>query len=101
LFCGWICPQTIFMEMVFRKIEIWIEGDHKKRKHLDDGPWTNEKVLKKTAKHILFLLLSFLIGNTFLSYLIGSEALLKIITEPLSQHWVGFFSIWIFTLVFY
>jgi cytochrome c oxidase accessory protein FixG len=101
LFCGWICPQTIFMEMVFRKIEIWIEGDHRKRKKLDDGPLTKVKVFKKTLKHFLFILLSFLIANTFLAYIIGSENLIKTITEPVDRHWVGFASIWIFTSAFY
>jgi cytochrome c oxidase accessory protein FixG len=101
IFCGWICPQTIFMEMVFRKIEIWIEGDPKKRKKLDEGPLTREKVIKKTAKHSIFILISFLIANTFLAYIIGSGSLIRIITEPVSVHLVGFGSIWVFTLVFY
>jgi cytochrome c oxidase accessory protein FixG len=101
IFCGWICPQTIFMEMVFRKIEEWIEGDARQRKKLDAGPWTNEKAFKKTAKHTIFIIVSFLIANTFLAYIIGSENLLKIITEPVNRHWVGFASIWVFTLVFY
>lgn len=101
IFCGWICPQTIFMEMVFRKIEIWIEGDANKRKKLDAGPWTNDKLFKKTAKHVLFLIVSFLIANTFLAYLTGSENLIKIITEPVWRHWVGFASIWVFTIIFY
>ncbi|SHN14142.1 cytochrome c oxidase accessory protein CcoG [Mucilaginibacter sp. OK098] len=101
IFCGWICPQTIFMEMVFRKVEIWIEGDANKRKKLDAGPWDKDKVQKKTLKHFLFLVLSFLIANTFLAYIIGSENLVKIITQPINLHWVGFFSIWVFTIVFY
>ncbi len=101
VFCGWICPQTIFMEMVFRKIEIWIEGDPKSRRKLDEGPLTQEKLLKKTAKHLIFLVLSFLIANTFLAYMIGSENLFKIMIEPVNLHWVGFFSIWVFTLAFY
>jgi cytochrome c oxidase accessory protein FixG len=101
VFCGWICPQTIFMEMVFRKIEYWIEGDAGKRKALDASPWDNQKVIKKTTKHLLFLLVSFLIANTFLAYLIGSESLLKIITEPVAAHWAGFISIWVFTMLFY
>ncbi|PJJ83540.1 cytochrome c oxidase accessory protein CcoG [Mucilaginibacter auburnensis] len=101
IFCGWICPQTIFMEMVFRKIEEFIEGDARKRKKLDDGPWTFEKRWKKAVKHFVFLLISFLIANTFLAYIIGSEQLLSIITEPVSHHIVGFISIWIFTAVFY
>lgn len=101
IFCGWICPQTIFMEMVFRKIEELIEGGARKRKKLDDGPWTFEKKWKKAVKHFVFLLISFLIANTFLAYIIGSEQLLSIITEPVSVHLVGFISIWIFTAVFY
>ncbi|MDB5145495.1 MAG: cytochrome c oxidase accessory protein FixG [Mucilaginibacter sp.] len=101
IFCGWICPQTIFMEMVFRKVEIWIEGDANKRKKLDAAPWNKDKIAKKTFKHMLFLIISFLIANTFLAYIIGSENLLKIITQPINMHWVGFFSIWLFTLVFY
>src|SRR5690606_99738 len=39
IFCGWACPQTIFMEMVFRKIEYWIEGDAKDQRKLDAAPW--------------------------------------------------------------
>ena len=101
IFCGWICPQTIFMEMVFRKIEEWIEGDAHKRKKLDVSPWTSEKVIKKTAKTVVFLLISFLIANTFLAYIIGSDALIKIITEPVTLHWAGFISIWFFTVIFY
>lgn len=101
IFCGWICPQTVFMEMVFRKIEVWIEGDVRKRKKLDAQPWDREKLIKKGSKHIIFLLLSFLIANTFLAYIIGSDALYKIMTEPVSQHIVGFIAIWVFTTVFY
>jgi cytochrome c oxidase accessory protein FixG len=101
IFCGWICPQTIFMEMLFRKVEIWIEGAPSKRKKLDAGPWDKEKIIKKTSKHILFIIISFLIANTFLAYLIGSQNLIKIITEPVTEHWVGFGSICVFTIVFY
>ncbi|MBS1530747.1 MAG: cytochrome c oxidase accessory protein CcoG [Bacteroidetes bacterium] len=101
VFCGWVCPQTIFMEMVFRKIEIWIEGDAKRRRKLDEGPMTREKIVKKTSKHLIFVILSFLIANTFLAYIIGSDNLIRIMTEPVSLHVVGFVSIWVFTLAFY
>ncbi|MEJ2882397.1 cytochrome c oxidase accessory protein CcoG [Pedobacter sp. GR22-6] len=100
-FCGWACPQTIFMEMVFRKIEIWIEGDQLKRRKLDEAPLSIDKVLKKTTKHALYLIISFGIANIFLAYVIGSTELIRIITEPLTQHLSGFISISIFTLVFY
>lgn len=101
VFCGWICPQTIFLEMVFRKIEVWIEGEPLVRKKLDEGPWTQDKIIKKTTKHFLYVLISFFISNTFLAYIIGSDELFNIITSPVNQHWVGFFSICVFTLAFY
>lgn len=101
LWCGWVCPQTIFMEMVFRRIEYWIEGDANQQKKLDLQGWTREKIFKKGFKHFLFLLISFAIANTFLAYLIGSAVLYKIITEPISQHVSGFLSIWLFTFIFY
>ncbi len=101
VFCGWVCPQTIFLEMVFRKVERLIEGDHLKQRKLDEGPLTTEKLLKKTAKHSIFILISFFIANIFLAYLIGSDTLLKIIKEPVTSHWSGFLSISVFTLLFY
>ncbi len=101
VFCGWACPQTIFLEMVFRKIENWVEGDSIKQKKLDEGPMTMEKFIKKAVKHSLFTAISFLIANVFLAYLIGADLLIKIITEPVGQHLSGFISICVFTLVFY
>lgn len=101
VWCGWACPQTIFMEMLFRKIEYWIEGDATKQRRLDAAPLTIEKVLKKTAKHALFLIISFLIANIFLAYIIGSDDLIKIISEPIEEHIAGFLAIMAFTTVFY
>lgn len=101
LFCGWVCPQTIFMEMVFRKVESAIEGDFKQQMKLDKSPWNKEKVFKKTLKHIIFLTISFLIANTFLAYIIGTDELFKIVTEPLGQHIGGFVAMVIFSGVFY
>jgi cytochrome c oxidase accessory protein FixG len=101
VFCGWVCPQTIFMEMVFRRIEYFIEGDFTKQKALSKAPWTMEKIGKRGAKHSVFLLISFLIANTFLAYIIGIEALKVIVTDGPMQHLGGLFSILIFTGVFY
>lgn len=101
IFCGWICPQTIFLEMVFRKIEVWIEGEPVARKKLDNGTWNKDKIIKKTVKHLLYVLISFFIANTFLAYIIGSDELLKIVNEPINKHLTGFVSICIFTAIFY
>lgn len=101
IFCGWICPQTIFMEMVFRKIEYWIEGDWTHQKKLNNQKWNKERIGKKTLKHFIFLVISFAISNTFLAYIIGSEELWAIQTSPLTTHLMGFIAMWIFTLLFY
>lgn len=101
LFCGWVCPQTIFMEMVFRKIEYWIEGDFKQQQRLNKQKWDGEKIRKKTIKHFIFFFISFLISNTFLAYLIGSDELIKIITDNPLNHIGSLSSILIFTAVFY
>lgn len=101
LFCGWVCPQTIFMEMLFRRIEYWIEGDWTYQKKLDAAPWNREKIFKRVAKHTIFWIVSFLIANTFLAYIIGSDELFRIQTDPLGEHIGGFISIAIFTTVFY
>jgi cytochrome c oxidase accessory protein FixG len=101
VFCGWMCPQTIFMEMVFRKIEYWIEGDANHQRLLDKAPWTAKKIAKKSAKWTAFWIVSFLIANTFLAYVIGIDELKKIITEPVSQHVGGFVALMLFTGVFF
>lgn len=101
VFCGWVCPQTIFMEMVFRKIEYWLEGDRKAQMALRSQPWTSKTLTRRILKIILFLAVSFAIANTFLMYIIGSDAVWNIATEPVSQHVGGFLAIVIFSLVFF
>jgi cytochrome c oxidase accessory protein FixG len=101
LWCGWTCPQTVLMEMVFRKIEYWIEGDAPEQKALARAPWTASKALKKGAKHLIFFALSFLIGNTLLAYIIGTEHLFQIVTDNPLNHLTGLTFMLLFTLVFY
>lgn len=101
LWCGWACPQTVLMEMVFRKIEYWIEGDHHQQRALTRAPWTVGKVVKRVGKQGIFLGLSFVIGNTLLAYIIGSDELLRIITDPPSEHVKGLTFMVLFTLLFY
>jgi cytochrome c oxidase accessory protein FixG len=101
LFCGWFCPQTIFMEFVFRRIEYWIDGDWTQQKALDKQEWNARKWGKRILKHTIFWLISFVIANIFLAYIIGSHALIKIISEPVSLHVGGLISLGIFTTLFY
>jgi cytochrome c oxidase accessory protein FixG len=101
LFCGWVCPQTIFMEHVFRKIEYAIDGTWKEQMRLKKSGWTKEKIRKRVLKHVIFFAISFLIANTFLAYIIGSDALIEIITEPVTAHIGGLAAITVFSGVFY
>ncbi|MEL0457173.1 cytochrome c oxidase accessory protein CcoG [Flavobacteriaceae bacterium SZ-1-7] len=101
IFCGWICPQTIFMEMVFRRIEYWIDGDRNKQRKLDQQKWDAEKIRKRLLKWFIFLVISFLIANIFLAYLIGSDKLIRYITEGPLNHLSTLFPLLIFTAVFY
>lgn len=101
LWCGWTCPQTVMMEMVFRKIEFFIEGDSLAQRKLDAAPLGWGKAAKKGAKHTIFFALSFLIGNTLLSYIIGIDALRQLVTDDPRTHLGGLSSMVIFTLVFY
>src|SRR6056300_875261 len=101
IFCGWICPQTIFMEMVFRRIEFWIDGDRNKQRKLDRQEWNAEKIKKRLLKWFIFLIISFLIANVFLAYLIGSDKLVKYVTDSPFNHLGTLFPLLIFTTVFY
>ncbi len=101
LFCGWACPQTVFLEMVFRKIEYWIEGDAHKQRALNRQPWNWEKIRKKGLKLSIFYAIAFLIGNTFLAYIIGVDALFNLITDPPSQHIAGLTAMLIFSTIFF
>ena len=101
IFCGWICPQTIFLEMVFRRFEYWIEGDRNAQMKLDKQEWNAEKIRKRTIKWLIFFIISFVVSNIFLAYLIGSDQLLTSIKEGPIKHSKTFFSLLIFTGVFY
>jgi cytochrome c oxidase accessory protein FixG len=101
LFCGWACPQTIFMEMVFRKIEYWIEGDANQQRKLKAMPWNGEKIRKRFTKITAFFLISFLIANFFLGYIIGIDRVGLMIQEGVFVHFGVFSSLIIFTLIFF
>lgn len=101
LWCGWACPQTLFMEMVFRKIEYWIEGDANHQRRLDRMGWTADRIWKKAVKHVIFIALSILIAHIAMAYLIGKDAALQIIQEPPADHASGFIGMVAFTGIFY
>lgn len=101
LFCGWVCPQTVFMEMVFRKIDYLIEGDHRQQQRLNESPWNAGKVVRKGTKYVLYFALSFLVANMLLAWIIGVDQLWRIVTDPPSKHVAGLTAMLVFTGIFY
>jgi len=94
LWCGYACPQTVWTE-VFLKIEQWIEGDRNKRIKLDRGPWTREKLLRKTAKHAAWVIFALWTGFTFVGFFTPIRALthevLALSTGPWETFWILFY----------
>ncbi len=101
IWCGWMCPQTLFMEMVFRKIEYWIEGDGPAQQRLRDEPLSLKKIGKKLFKHSLFILISALIAHTAMAYLIGVDQTFEIIHHSPSENLAGFMGLVGFAGIFY
>jgi cytochrome c oxidase accessory protein FixG len=101
LWCGWTCPQTVMMEMVFRKIEYWIDGDAHEQKALAAAPWSPHKIWKRVSKYGVFFILSFIVGNTLFSYIVGSDKLFQIITDDPRNHVTGLTFMILFTLLFF
>ncbi|WP_240410026.1 cytochrome c oxidase accessory protein CcoG [Flavisolibacter nicotianae] len=101
VFCGWVCPQTIFMEMVFRKIEYWIDGDAQQQKRLKAMPWNAFKIRKRATKIAVFYAIAFLIANFFLSYVIGIDNVLKMVKDGIGAHPVTFSTLIGFATVFF
>ncbi len=96
VWCGYACPQTVFLEGVYRRVEIWIEGDHHARRKRNTGPWTFDKLWRKSAKQLAFIVLTFGITHTLLAYFMPVEEMLPAIVRGPSGHWVAFW--WTFAL---
>jgi len=90
VWCGWGCPQTVYLEFLFRPIERRIEGSENVRKRRDAGAWTWDKIWRKSLKHSIFLVLSLALAHTFVAYFVGWENLLTWIQQPPAENW-GFF----------
>jgi cytochrome c oxidase accessory protein FixG len=101
IWCGWACPQTVFMELIFRRIEYWIEGDAYRQKQLAKEPSNARKIFKKTLKHAIFFTIAFIAGNYFLMYIIGSGSWFELVTDNPGRHLAGLAGMLAFSGVFY
>lgn len=101
IWCGWLCPQTVFMETVFRRLEWLIEGTPVEQAKRHAGGWTPDRIVRTGLKAVIFFAVSFLIANTFLSYIIGSDVLLQYVVDGPTSHWELFAGLLFFTGVFF
>lgn len=101
IFCGWICPQTIFLEMVFRKLEYAIEGDRNKQMKLDRQEWNSEKIWKRSLKWSIYMIISLIITHWMFMYIVGYQAVFDMIQEGPFTNFASFLVMVIFTGAFY
>lgn len=101
VWCGFACPQTVFLESVFRKIERLFEGKAAERRRLASAPWTVDKILRKTGKHLVYLAMATTIAHVFLAYFASADRLGQMIVEGPGAHMGTFIWALVLTLIFY
>lgn len=96
--CGWACPQTVYMEFLFRPLERLFEGPREAQLNLDRQGASARRLLKNAV----YLVLAFLLANVFLAYFVGTESLRRWVLEAPTEHWGGFSVVLVTTgLVFF
>ena len=100
IWCGWLCPQTIFLELVFRRVEKWIEGSPSKQKKLDNMPWNGEKIGKRLLKWFVFYALSFAFVNAMLWFFMSFDRWLEYMLD-ISNNVSWLMLILLFTTIFF
>jgi cytochrome c oxidase accessory protein FixG len=81
LWCGFSCPQTVWTDL-FLLVERWIEGDRNERIRRDRGPWTADKVMRKIAKHGVWLFVAFWTGGAWVMYYVDAPTVVR-------EFWTG------------
>jgi cytochrome c oxidase accessory protein FixG len=101
VWCGWACPQTVFLEGIFRPIERLVEGSREKRIRRNSGPWTADRIARKALKQALFVLSAFLVAHIFLSYFVSIPKTFAMVRQSPSRHPEAFAWAVAMTAIFY
>ncbi len=101
IWCGWACPETVFLDQIFRRVERWIDGDALARRKLEDAPWTGSKIAKRVLKHGIFFVLSALIAHMFLAYFVSIPSLYDMMRHAPAQNWGTFVFVFALTGILY
>jgi cytochrome c oxidase accessory protein FixG len=89
VWCGWACPQTIFLDIA-RRIERWCEGDAHTRKRSDRGLWTFQKSARRALKSAGYALFSLGLAHVLLSYFVSIPRLYHMMTQSPGENWGSF-----------
>lgn len=100
VWCGWGCPQTVFIQAIFLKIESLVEGKARARLALEQAPISLNKFLKRAIKWTLFTLVSLHIAHTFVGYFVGPRELFYMTTQTPTEHYGVFIATMILTTIF-
>lgn len=90
VWCGWGCPQTVYMDFIFRPIDNLIDGNLREQKTLAAAPWDAQKLFKRGLKLVIYTVIAALMSHTFVAYFVSWEHLLGWMTHNPREHW-GFF----------
>lgn len=101
IWCGWACPQTVFLEHVYRQIERLIEGDGTRRRALDAAPMSANKFMRRALKHGLYAVVSLTIAHLFLAYYVSIPELWAMMHEAPREHWSAFVFVGVFAGILY
>ncbi|MET0263793.1 MAG: cytochrome c oxidase accessory protein CcoG [Rariglobus sp.] len=101
VWCGWACPQTVFLDHVYRRVERWLEGDSFARRRLDAQPWTAAKIVRRGGKQIVFFALSAVIAHLFLAYFVSIPELWAMMSAAPATHWASFLFVFVSSGVLY
>lgn len=101
VWCGWACPQTVFLDQIYRPIERWIDGDALARRKLAAAPLSLLKLGRRILKHAAYLAVSAVIAHLFLAYFVSIPTVWSMMRSAPVAHWSAFAFITIFAGTLY
>lgn len=99
VWCGWACPQTVFIEQVFRRIETWVVGNRATQLDCRKNPFKPGNLRKIVIKWFLFVVVSVFLSHTFIAYFVSWESLLKMMSQAPQNSWTVFLFVFIIAAV--
>ncbi len=91
LWCGWVCPQTVFLNSVFNRVERWILGSYNKRMLFYKDTDSFSKKLKALSVYVIFFIISWALAHSLVAYFLGAATITSFIEQGPSAHSTTFF----------